>query len=431
MLQTYEEDWSQNAYKELRHLRLFLAGFLLALAVIAGVVSGFLHGRLPAFLMGPQGLSDELALSFLVMASIVLPGIPLLFVATRLSFGRWKGVEASFFRTLAFTAVLQLDRATLHQKCVRTADVLKRAKALEHSLSEQHKGVIRFTEESAHTVVEQLLALDESASTLLVLFEEQAKANTQPGEDAGHALEEIGCFIHTLPERIREEHEQFRRIIDDVGRLGTLVSSIQEVSSQTNLLALNAAIEAARAGEAGRGFAVVADEVRKLAALSSDVAKQVWQGIHDAQASVNLAFREDQVASTERELAHAHTLLASVEAIRCVEHERHARLLERMNQAATLNQALSRQISEMLGSVQYQDVVRQMIERLEDSQTRKQAVLDEIVASLSLRERTVDVAGERIRIIHDDFLAKEQQHTQRKAEANTGLRASNDTVELF
>jgi hypothetical protein len=432
MLKNYEQDWSENAYKELRYLRFFLAGFLVCLATLSGIFYALLYQKAPFLFSEYSVLSGWVLHAIGVSACVLVIGIPMLFVATRLSFGRWKGVEGHFFRTLSFMAIVQLDRATLHQKCLRTAEVLERAKALEQSLSEQQRGVIRFTEESAHTIVTQLLALDQSATALVGLFEaETTLQQGLPKDDVGHALEEISRFIQELPERIRNEHEQFRRIIEDVGRLGTLVSSIQAVSSQTNLLALNAAIEAARAGEAGRGFAVVADEVRKLAALSADVAKQVWQGIHDAQASVNLAFKEDQVAGTERELLHAQALIESVESIRLIEQERHQALVRQMNEAGCLNQALSRQINEMLGSVQYQDVVRQMIERLDASQAQKQAVLDEIVASLSIRERTVDVAGERIKIIHDDFLAQEAHHTQRKTSTHSSVLQPHHAVELF
>lgn len=102
-----------------------------------------------------------------------------------------------------------------------------------------------------------------------------AQASGARIQTGASAVAEIEVAIGDLATHVKESTDIFAELLEKAKRIGDIVSTINEIARQTNLLAMNAAIEASRAGQAGRGFAVVAHEVKALAARTDEASSQI------------------------------------------------------------------------------------------------------------------------------------------------------------
>lgn len=166
--------------------------------------------------------------------------------------------------------------------------------------------------EQSKKVHSGMLSTQDAAQSVSSAVERISAASDQGYQRVGHGLDvvkESSINMERLAERVSSAEGTINRLQESSDRIEGVIDVIGTIAEQTNLLALNAAIEAARAGEAGRGFAVVADEVRSLAGKTHDSTLEVQsmvEAIRNETASVVSIMRQSvDAAKDSKELVEA------------------------------------------------------------------------------------------------------------------------------
>ncbi|MGF1724782.1 methyl-accepting chemotaxis protein [Photobacterium nomapromontoriensis] len=219
-------------------------------------------------------------------------------------------------------------RANIHHivgQIVESSTQLSSASEEVSAISVQSSVSMRSQQEQLNSLSVAMEEMRATSSDIASNAESSANATNGAAENAkvgGEAIQRSVTAIRSVEEEMHITTDSIHKLVEESQRIGSIVDVINSIADQTNLLALNAAIEAARAGEQGRGFAVVADEVRSLATRTQESTGEIGAIISRLQ--------EQAAAAEETMIVSVEKMVQGVEAV-----SRSGEVISEMNRAVT------------------------------------------------------------------------------------------------
>lgn len=405
-----------------------IAGAFITLATISGARSSIHDGALPALGLGPE-------FEYAVVALLAIFGAAAL---TVLGLQIWQKLMNS--ADLALAVGRRMPRQQVVKEVREVSPYLEvMGKQLSGALSETEKGVITLIDviNSVHQASDQQIARiqasDENGAVLSSIMQQKVIFDKR----LSAVLE---MFIENKEADVQANLGRMKRL-QEVKSLAPLVDVISTVARQTNFLAINAAIEAAHAGESGRGFAVLAAEIRQLSNRTGAVAVDIAEKISTATNGIDEELTRSSTRSSDSSGENIEHLLTEVNEMQERFADATFRLMDIFEGVKTGHQSMVVRLSEALGQIQFYDVMQQRVgpvqKALEELNTHLQMLADQLIdkpwepeSLVNLRER-LDQQAQR-------YVMQSQWETHEAVTGNSNADISNaaDTadrpkIELF
>ena len=241
---------------------------------------------------------------------------------------------------------------TINETAVRVSSAAQETQATAKHLADAANQQAEQITSASSKINEMAISIDQ-VSKNSADSAEVAQRSVQIASNGAQIVRQTISGMDSIREQIQETSKRIKRLGESSQEIGSIVELINDIAEQTNILALNAAIQAASAGEAGRGFAVVADEVQRLAERATGATKRIETLVQTIQSDTNEAVSSmeqttTQVVNGARLAEDAGTALGENEKV----SNNLAGLIQGISSAAKQQSAAATNISSTMSSIQ-------------------------------------------------------------------------------
>lgn len=319
------------------------------------------------------------------------------------------------------------------------AEKLSYFRTFSGALKENTESIITDTEGNAVSLMNQLRLVENGMEGLLSFITQSNDGVVQIIASTESQLSRSRTLIDEFSGRRVRDAASVKSAMDDIGKvvggLGTMVQIVRGIARQTRMLALNATIEAVRAGESGKGFAIVASEVKALSLQSDQAAIQIGEGIEKLDAAVQDSLQTivgDRVAKEGSGFAviseAVGDLTQSLQGL--IAHQR-----DTLTRVQHDNEQLAKPIMQMIGSIQFQDVVKRRLQGLTQAFDHITDAVDGAVRQVSANpDMALEDMNTVIRASLDEMVTSSIDELKSCQSAETGgggSQAPGAAIELF